>query len=44
MLNDEASLSEGQKQLLTIVRAIIKNSPLLILDEATARLIHAQNA
>ena len=29
-------LSEGQKQQLTIARAIIKNSPLLILDEATS--------
>jgi len=36
VLNDRASLSEGQKQLLTIARAIIKNSPLLILDEATS--------
>jgi len=36
VLNDKASLSEGQKQLLTIARAIIKNSPLLILDEATS--------
>lgn len=36
VLNDKASLSEGQKQLLTIARAIIKDSPLLILDEATS--------
>ena len=36
VLNDKASLSEGQKQLITIARAIIKNSPLLILDEATS--------
>jgi len=36
ILNDRASLSEGQKQLLTIARAIIKDSPLLILDEATS--------
>jgi ATP-binding cassette subfamily B protein len=36
MLNDKAGLSEGQKQLLTIARAIIKDSPLLILDEATS--------
>jgi ATP-binding cassette subfamily B protein len=36
VLNDKASLSEGQKQLLTIARAVIKNSPLLILDEATS--------
>ena len=36
MLNDKASLSEGQKQLLTIARAMIQNAPLLILDEATS--------
>ncbi|MCL2676050.1 MAG: ATP-binding cassette domain-containing protein, partial [Firmicutes bacterium] len=36
VLNDKASLSEGQKQLMTIARAIIKDSPLLILDEATS--------
>lgn len=36
ILNDKASLSEGQKQLLTIARAIIQNAPLLILDEATS--------
>jgi len=36
ILNDKASLSEGEKQLLTIARAIVKNAPLLILDEATS--------
>lgn len=36
ILNDKATLSEGEKQLLTIARAIIKNAPLLILDEATS--------
>lgn len=36
ILNDKASLSAGQKQLVTIARAIIQNSPLLILDEATS--------
>lgn len=35
-LSDELNLSEGQKQQLTIARAMIKNSPLLILDEATS--------
>ncbi|SHH58707.1 ATP-binding cassette, subfamily B [Sporobacter termitidis DSM 10068] len=36
VLNDNANLSAGQKQLLTIARAMIQNSPLLILDEATS--------
>lgn len=38
ILNDTTSLSEGQKQQLTIARAMIKNSPLLILDEATSNV------
>ena len=36
VLGDNASLSAGQRQLLTIARAIIENAPLLILDEATS--------
>ena len=36
ILNDKANLSAGQKQLVTISRAMIQNSPLLILDEATS--------
>ncbi|NLA86059.1 MAG: ATP-binding cassette domain-containing protein, partial [Clostridiales bacterium] len=36
VLNDNANMSAGQKQLLTIARAVIENSPLLILDEATS--------
>jgi ATP-binding cassette subfamily B protein len=36
VLNETNSLSAGQKQMLTIARAIIQNSPLLILDEATS--------
>lgn len=33
-----AKLSEGEKQRIAIARAILKNSPILILDEATAQL------
>jgi len=36
VLNDKANLSAGQKQLVTIARAMIENAPLLILDEATS--------
>lgn len=36
VLNDKANLSAGQKQLITIARAMIDNKPLLILDEATS--------
>lgn len=37
VLNEEASnISQGQKQLLTIARTILANSPIMILDEATS--------
>ena len=36
VLDDSSSLSEGQKQQLTIARAMIKGSKMLILDEATS--------
>lgn len=37
-LNDTESISAGQKQLLTIARGMIANSPFLILDEATSNV------
>ena len=36
VITDNDSLSQGEKQLLTIARGMIKNSPFLILDEATS--------
>lgn len=36
VLDDKASLSAGQRQLLTIARAMIENAPMIILDEATS--------
>ena len=38
MLDDDASISGGQRQLLTIARAMVQNSPMLILDEATSNV------
>ena len=36
VLNDQVSLSQGQKQQITIARAMITDRPMLILDEATS--------
>lgn len=36
VLNEQTSMSAGQRQLVTIARAMIENAPLLILDEATS--------
>ncbi len=35
-LNDNVTISAGQKQLLTIARAMVEDAPMLILDEATS--------
>ncbi len=37
-IKDGSSLSSGEKQLLTITRAMIRKAPLLILDEATSNV------
>ncbi len=38
VITEESSLSSGQKQLVTIARAMAENAPLLILDEATSNV------
>ena len=37
-ISDTDEISQGQKQLLTIARGMIKNAPFLILDEATSNV------
>ncbi len=37
-IDDGDSISQGQKQLLTIARGMVKNAPFLILDEATSNV------
>ena len=49
VLSDQVNLSQGQKQQLTIARAMIADKPMLILDEATSSVdtrteIQIQNA
>ena len=36
VLSDRSNLSAGQRQLLTIARAMVENAPMIILDEATS--------
>ena len=49
VVSGESSLSQGQRQLVTIARAFVENAPLMILDEATSNVdtrteIQIQNA
>lgn len=49
LIDEKANISQGQKQLLTIARVMVHNSPMLILDEATSSVdtrteLHIQKA
>src|SRR5208282_6030845 len=44
VLGDNTTLSEGEKQRLTIARAILRNAPILVLDEPTSALDVATEA
>ncbi len=36
IIDEKSNISQGQRQLLTIARAMVNNAPMLILDEATS--------
>lgn len=38
VLDENTTVSSGQRQLLTIARAMVQNSPMMILDEATSNV------
>jgi len=38
ILDDDSNISQGQRQLLTIARAMLEDAPMLILDEATSNV------